>query len=169
LIRKEEIPEGCGLIYVYPDSMAMRKIIRPKFREIEHPVEILLHIIFWKEKSNPYPFFSSKAEYFNAWLKHRKLDSDLAYSLKGALREEINKVRRENDNLKADLKYQEKTVKEYEILKNKLNELGIHGYGIHQILTALDERLKVKVPNSVKRDLEAIQKSAGHVLSLLVG
>jgi hypothetical protein len=163
LIKKEEIPEGCGLIYVYPETMAMRKIIRPKFRKIEHPVEILLYIVFWKKSSNPYPFFNSKAEFFKAWLENKENNRNLGYNVSKALQKEFEKLRNVDDKNKR----LEKDLESFEKLKNMLRQEGVRFYGDLEMLSEVSKRLKTTVPNDILQNLKNIQQSSSQIISKL--
>lgn len=163
LIKKEEIAEGCGLIYVYPETFAMRRVVKAQFREIGHPVEILLYALFWKEKSNRYPFFNDRAEYFEAWLKNRELNWQLGDKVSKAIREELDKLR----NVQYKNEQLEKDLVSFNKLKELLRQESCRFYDDTEMLKEVTKRLRVTVPNDFLRSLKNIQEDSGRLISRL--
>lgn len=156
MIKKEEVPEGCGLIYVYPDTFAMRKIVRPKFRDIKDPVEILLHVIFWKTASQEYPFFNSKREYFKTWLENKKFDYLLGRQVSKYMTEQISKTEgiiAENEKLKIKLQV-------YEEIKTILKDKGFSAFAEQNFPDRLREALSYSIPKQAKANIESILRCA---------
>lgn len=146
LIKKEEIDERCGLIYVYP-SGTKRIIKRAKFRDIEPPVDILLYLIMWHIKPQPHPFFDNKLDYFAAWLERKEYSHALGYEVSKSFAkkvEEIRDIQERNEELEDQLK-------NFAEIKAVCREFNIWG-SYHSTLSVEDlrKRLSGTIPPDTK-------------------
>lgn len=160
LIKKEEVAEGCGLIYVYPETGAMRKVVKAKFRNIEPPHEIMLHALMWRETSNPYPFHSSKREYFQSWLEHKRMDNCLGENVSRELSKEIfsyRSIKENNQRLQKDLVTFEK-------IKQLLRQDGLRFCDEEDLLEKLEKRIKTTTSSMATHQVKDIKISAENIL-----
>lgn len=94
LIKKDELPEGVGLIYYDPNAKRMLNTVKKAlYRQIEEPVGVYKYIIYSRLEEDRFPFFEERAEYAEDYLADRaykknvglKLGSKLAQDLQIAL------------------------------------------------------------------------------------
>lgn len=75
LIKKDELPDGVGLIYYDPTAKQVLHIVKKaQYRVIDDPVGVYKYIIFSRLQEDRLPFYEDKAEYAKAYLedKHYK-------------------------------------------------------------------------------------------------
>lgn len=166
LIKKDEIEDDCGLIYVYPDSYATRVVKKAKYREIEPPIDILLYLIMWRVQPPQFPYFDDKLDFFRYWLERKEFSHDLGYKVAKSFRkklEEIQDVERENRSLK-------KKLEEFDKIKTICSQHRIYSSFSHTIdLNELEKRLNGSVPSDMDRYIREIESGLNKIKSSMGG
>lgn len=94
LIRKDELPDGVGLIYYDPEAkQVLRTVKKAQYRQIDEPVGVYKYLIFSRLDEDRIPFYEDRAEYAKDYLEDRArkkavggvLGSRLALDLTAAL------------------------------------------------------------------------------------
>lgn len=94
LIRKDELPEGVGLIYYDPEAKKVLNTVKKAlYREIDDPVGVYKYIIYSRLEEERIPFYEDRADYARDYLEDKaykkiigdKLGSKLAKDLQDAL------------------------------------------------------------------------------------
>ena len=94
LIRKEELPDGVGLIYYDPEAKRVLSTAKKAlYRQIEEPVGVYTYIIYSRLDEDRIPFYEDKAEYAKEYLEDKarkkyvgdRLGSKMAQELQEAL------------------------------------------------------------------------------------
>lgn len=94
LIKKEELPDGVGLLYYDHDKQAIsRAVKKAQYREIDEPVGLYKYIIFSRLDEDRIPFYEDRAEYAKDYLEDKaikhiiggKLGTRMAMDLQDAL------------------------------------------------------------------------------------
>lgn len=159
LIKKDEISENTGLIYYYPDSGCLRRVKKAPYREIDHPVEVLIYMLMWRvEDGSKYPFFNKKQEYFKEWIKNKEFNYRLGKEVAQAISERVKKVEdieAENNRLKGRLE-------DYEAIKQVCKDAGMGAWGY--LAKDLEKRLQTTFPPGIVNDLEWIVKTSNNIL-----
>lgn len=114
LIRPEELPDDIGLIYYNPEKDTLHTRRKGKIRNIEMPYEMLYYIIMTRLDNERHPFFNSKREYFEEYIRDKIDTKTLAFRVRTKLITQVEKMEYENDSLKREL---EQLKKDSEILK----------------------------------------------------
>lgn len=167
LIKKEEIADDVGLIYVYPETHILRTIKKAQFREIKPPVDILIYLLMWRvEDGSKFPFYSNKRDYFKAWLKNKADDYCLGSEVGKAFDEKLRKAKEidsENKNLKEKLT-------DYENIKQICIKHKIFGYGLrNDYASELEQRLKVTLPPEIVQKIQEINNASERILARIEG
>lgn len=144
MIDRAELPESIGLMYYDPDKKAITTRKKAIYRKIEYTPEMLLYIIFSRLESDRYPFFSSKQEYFEAYLAGKHDNRMLASAIRTKLVEENVRLEREVEKLERFSRQFE----EYRIIKAVLDKHMIWGYG-EEMGKRLDKALSSKCPDNI--------------------
>jgi len=71
LIEKSELPTEIGLIWYNPDKKSLTVKKKPLYRKIEIDADLLMYVIMNRLEKDRIPFYSSKAEHFQAWLDNK--------------------------------------------------------------------------------------------------
>jgi len=128
MVQREEVPLEIGLIWYDPEKKSLTTKKKPPPREIEISVDMLLYIIYRRLEPERIPFYSSKAEYFRAWLDNKRAYRELGYEVKGKLVSEIERL--EAELRKADrFERGGHMRKEYEAIVKTMRDNGLPEYG----------------------------------------
>ena len=162
MIKPEEIPENVGLIYYYLDSGSLRTVKKAVHRQIETPIDLLLYCIISRIKSDRYPFFSNKQDYFKGWIENKKLDYDLGRNVSKAFNEKI----KEFDAISERNKELVRENYEYQAVKEVLKK---HNIKRHWGDTAkdLNEALSNGFTPEIKQGLNNIIDGSNKILKYL--
>lgn len=94
LIRKEELPDGVGLIYYDPEAKTVLHTVKKAlYRAIDDPVGVYKYIIYSRLEEDRIPFYEDKAIFAKDYLEDKsykkaigdQLGSKLAHELQDAL------------------------------------------------------------------------------------
>ncbi|HYG60717.1 MAG TPA: MmcB family DNA repair protein [Symbiobacteriaceae bacterium] len=156
LIKPEELPEDVGLVWVNADGgYSVRRAAL--FRPIEIPWEMLYYLVISRMDHERHPFFSSRREYFEAFVADRADRAALKYRVStkwaGLLKELQEKVSAAEHTAKKA----EKGLKALEVLR----EFNVYtGYGDDFNDFELRQRLTT---GAGKRAVAAVQRAAVHL------
>lgn len=158
VIKPEEVPEQAGLLWSSTNGTRLYTKKKAPYREIAPPEDLMLYVlmqyaptggdannVFWERRY--YGEGADKRRYWKDWLEEKKLDYELGYKVSKGIRkridEEINKVQRENANLREENN-------ELKRLKEAASAAGISLYQY----TDYGEKLKeiVSTVNYIKRN-----------------
>lgn len=155
LISKEELPDNVGLIYYYPDSGTLRKKKKALWRDIEEPVGVYKYIIFSRLDQERIPFYESRAEYAEDYLKDKAYKRQLGKTLGTRL---TNDLQEAYDRLET-LKSTEKKINLLDEIKAVLQKhnIGTFCWNNEEYIKELEEALGSAYPkelDKVTSDLE---------------
>lgn len=159
MIDRAELPETIGLMYYDPEKKTLQTRKKAIFRKIEYTPELLLYIIYSRLDSDRYPFFSSKQEYFKAYLDGKYDNRVLARAIKTKLVEDNVRLEQQIEALRG-FERQYETHKE---IMEVLHKHHIYGFRAKDIAEELDKALSSKCPD----DISDIRRSMERVLERL--
>ena len=140
LIDRTELPNDIGLMYYNPVSKCLTTKKKAIHRNIEVNADMLLYIIMNRLDSDRLPFYSSKTEYWNDWLKNKINDRELGYMVRSKLLDRIRELEQENkrySNFKEERS-------ELESIHKVMNKHNISVW--HNVAEKLDEALSKSYP-----------------------
>lgn len=97
MIKKEEIPEGMGLMEYILEKKALRIKKRSPWNNIALDIDFLWRIIISHKRSDEYPFFSSKAEYAQAYIEDKANKKRIGYELGSIIAMELQELKRDKE------------------------------------------------------------------------
>lgn len=106
LIKKDELPDGVGLIYYDPNAKTvLRTVKKALYRQIEEPVGVYKYIIYSRLEEDRFPFYEDRAAYARDYLEDKaykksigdRLRSKMAYDFQNALERLDNLSGREDE------------------------------------------------------------------------
>lgn len=166
LIDPEELPKEIGLIYYNPEKDCLftkRKAI-PKV--IELPTEMFYYIIMSQIEPERHPFFSSRREFFEAFVRDKTERKNLGYEVRFKLNEYIREMERKAKEAERLAERYEQDSKELECLKQTLRSCGVNTLS-WRWKEDLEKTLKSGVPLGIDRQIENAISSLQSVLEKL--
>lgn len=120
VIEPDEIPEDIGLIYYNPEKRNLWTSRRGAYKKIDPPVDMFRYLIM-RWDGQDYPFFSSKREYFEEYVRDKVDKKNLGYHVKSKMAQDIVELARQVESLKRELEasYMQRTFKS---VKEKLEQ-----------------------------------------------
>lgn len=159
IIRKEECPPGCGLMWYNPETGNIVTKLRAVWNNVEPDPMMLMHIIMNRLDSDRLPFFSDREEYIREYLKMRDSRKLFGASFRSALIQENQALQKRIAELDR-AKLLENSVKEtMEVLKAE----GVSCWSVSQMPQAVARAIRRTMPV----DLEQIQYAAEGILKTL--
>lgn len=154
LLKPEEIPAPAGLMTVSGTGNVLFKKKRAEWREVVIPDSIFRYVLFTRTKVTRENRGNDKRLFWENWLKEKKIDQSFGWSVRGAIRKEIDdrilKVEAESKALA------EKHHK-YEDIRRMLERLGINE---SRWLSVFDVESKIKeLKRAVPQELEIAVRS----------
>lgn len=148
LIKPEELSEDVGLIYYNPEKDTIFTKKQALFREIEIPIDMLLYLItarYSKDYKDPYPFFNSRKDFFEAWLQDKTQKQELGWNVKNRMSKLVEELQEENKKLRDEKEQEEDYKSQVERAKQIMKDAGISPhYWRDEWLENLREALKTK-------------------------
>lgn len=100
LIRKDELPDGVGLIYYDPEAKkVLHTVKKALYRKIEEPVGIYRYIIYSRLSQDRIPFYESRAEYAKDYLADKAYKRCIGSSLGSKMARELQQALERLDRL----------------------------------------------------------------------
>ena len=155
MIDRTELSESIGLMYYDPEKKALTTRKKAIFRSIEYSPDLLLYIIFSRLDSDRYPFFSSREEYFRAYVEHRKSCQELGHLVSSRLVQETAELSRQ---LEAVERFRREN-NEYREIEKVLEAHHIWRWSSKTRAQSLDEALSRTCPedvSSIRKTLEGV-------------
>jgi hypothetical protein len=173
LIKKEDVPECCGLLQTTEDGTKLRLIKRALIREIETPVEMLKFILICRAKiiNNGLVEWQENKDYWAEWYTNKKENQLLGRSYSKKLRQVLD------DQIKAVQTKQQALEKEIEGLeefKKIAEDLGIRNFASYASKKYAVDKLKEKITaetvvnflNMTIKNIESIKYSVQSMLNV---
>lgn len=129
LIHPEELPKEVGLIYYNRDKDCISTKRKALYRPIEISNEMLMYIIMAKLDSDRHPFFSSKREYFEAWVENKADNKELGYRIGKKMAQLLEDTTKENKTLSRQVAEMES---DFTLSKEIQKILLKHGFSVHR-------------------------------------
>lgn len=92
LIDRTELPAEIGLMCYDSEKGALTTKKKATYRKIEVSADMLLYIIMTRLDSDRLPFYSDRAEYYQAWVDGKTSNKELGYQVKNKLVTEIRRL-----------------------------------------------------------------------------
>jgi hypothetical protein len=157
VIKENEVPEACGLIYV-SDKGTLKIVKKAHHRDIEIPEDLFIYIIMSRIESDRYPFHESKSHYWRDWLDNKIEDRKLGIIIKSKLLEKINLLTSQVNKLEI---YKRK----YEDIEKVLTGHGIMGWNyLEDLKSALSSGFNTSINNDIKQIIkfsESLKRKMG--------
>ncbi len=157
LVKKEELPEGVGLIYYDPDTQGLRTVKKALYRQIEEPVGLYKYIIFSKLEEDRIPFYEDRAEYAKDYLADKKDKLYVGCALGTKLAKDV-----EEANLRLErLRQEESYINNWKQVKEVLVNHGILGWRWDKNehwLEDLDKALSGSYPKELDSVLDDLRR-----------
>lgn len=180
VIKKEELPAEVGLYYVTTGGdKLIRKKVAPRRMDIVIPESIFRYILMWRTKVCRDTEAGSGREYWENWLKEKRVDSlfgnHVSKCIRKAVNEKIFKVQNENQELRAKNSDLVRVNKELADIKKLVEDLGFNldfmGWGnmdrikekIEAINKGLPEGLMEYLVNTI-RNMESFRETLSQAL-----
>jgi len=167
LIKPDELPEDVGLIYYNPEKDCISTKRKAAFRVIEIPWEMLYYLVISRLDSDRHPFFSSRREYLQAWVRDKAERRELAYMVSDKMRELVRDVERRESALKRKEHEMREDLDQFVRIKKILEDHGIRAYGWRvesELSEALNRGITLHVARTVdklRKDVEELVKAVG--------
>lgn len=152
MIDRTELPETIGLMYYDPERKTLQTKKKAIFRKIEYNPEMLLYIIYSRLESDRYPFFSTKQEYFKAYLDGKCDNRVLANSIKTKMAEENARLERQLEAMQGF----ERQYETYREIMRVLHKHNIYGWRSN-CAKELDDVLSRKCPVDISKIVEGME------------
>lgn len=154
MIDRTELPESVGMMYYDPERKTITTRKKAIYRKIEYSPEMLLYIIFFRLDSDRYPFFSSKQEYFEAYLAGKSDNRVLGHAVRTALVKDNARLENELEALREF----ERQYEAHKAIMEVLHKHHIWGYRGKDIGDELDKALSSKCPNDISDILRSAER-----------
>ncbi|MBR6859743.1 MAG: hypothetical protein IKM73_00280 [Acidaminococcaceae bacterium] len=145
MINRTELPESVGLMYYDPEKKTLTTKKKAIYRKIEYSPDLLLYIIYSRLDSDRYPFFDSKREYFEEYVRQKRNSKDLGRMVSSRMAQENKALIKEIENLNV-------FKKQYDIHRAIMSVLEKHNvcwWKPDQIAADLDKRLSRACPEDI--------------------
>lgn len=120
LIKAEELADDVGLVYYNPGTEGLYTAKKALYRDIGFPpAEMLHYILMWRQSSDHHPFFSSRRDQLEAWVRDKGEREALGRLVSGAIREELKRLAEVAGKAERD-------AQRYRRLRDQLDALGVH-------------------------------------------
>jgi len=127
LIDVSEMDQSVGLIYYNPEKSSFYTKKKSLFRNVDIPADLYLYIIFSRLNDQPYPFFSSKREYFQEWLNNKINNRELSYKVKSKIIDELRRLDIDKETFDRYKKENETYYQLLRLIRIQSNEWTISG------------------------------------------
>ncbi|KKL00924.1 hypothetical protein LCGC14_2627870 [marine sediment metagenome] len=165
LIQPPEVPGEVGLLWAAKTGTRLYTKAKAAHRDIEIPEPVWRYVLMCRAViTREHRVGQGQREFWEAWLKQKKLDREFGYRVSKALRERVNSkivdVEIENKRLK-------KLVDQYDDIRQMLTSLGINPESEWEcrednVLSRL-ERAREILPSGLLWDLDNLSKTASQV------
>ncbi len=143
VVEPQDLPDGVGLIHYNPEKMTLRTKKKAVYKSIEIPRDMLYYLIISKVDSDKYPFFSSKREYFEEYIRNKKECKRLGWRVSTKMAKDIQELAEGNEELQRKLERTDCYKEELDKIKAVCRDAGIHTYN------DWDKELKRALSNGV--------------------
>lgn len=93
LIRKEELPDGVGLIYYDPEAKkVLHTVKKALYRKIDEPIGIYRYIIYSRLSQERIPFYENRAEYARDYLEDRAYKRGIGSALGSKMAKDLQQA-----------------------------------------------------------------------------
>lgn len=170
VIKPEECPEPCGLMYVASTGNRLFTKKRAPWREVTIPEEVFRYILMCRVRIIASDFNGSseqssreaRTKYWRQWLEDRKASKKLGYSVSEHIARHVDDVEREIELLRTKHK-------NYDDIRQVLVECG-WGPNSEQWITGQNfkdriERMKNDIPDGLCGSLRQLQASITQTLN----
>ncbi|MDD5649379.1 MAG: MmcB family DNA repair protein [Candidatus Nanoarchaeia archaeon] len=175
MISVSEIPLEVGLIYVSKNETKL--IIRKKAvkRQIEEPINVLKYILMYRTKIERECSIESNKDYWKNWQKEKSENIEIgrisSKRLKQLFEEKIEKISKENDELKFKNEVLIEQHKRYDDVKEMLLNAGLSEFDIRPIrvkyaVEKLINKLDQKVPEQFKNAIISINNYTKELIDI---
>ncbi|MEN1969000.1 MmcB family DNA repair protein [Lentibacillus sp. N15] len=157
LIKPEELPDDIGLIYYNPEKKTLTTRRKGRIRDIEMPYEMLYYIIMNRLDNVQHPFFTTKREYFEEYIRGKLNSQQLGREVNSKLIDEVARLESENMSLKRE---NEKLNENSETVKEIAKVLRKHGFNFRyrwKFAEDIDQALSTALPPHLERGLRDIK------------
>lgn len=157
LITPDEIPEDIGLIYYNPEKRTLNTRRKGRIRDIEMPYQMLYYIIMNRLDNVHHPFFSTRHEYFEEYIRGKVNSRQLGREVSSKLIDEVSRLESENMSLKRE---NENLNEGSEVVKEIAKVLRKHGFNFHyrwRFAEDIDRALSTSLPPHLERDLREMK------------
>lgn len=155
LITKDELDEGVGLYWYYPESGKIIAQRQPKYRHIDIPAKMYQYIIMSKLNSDRHPFYSSSREYFEAWIADKAERNSLANHVSGKLQTEMIELR---TGAKSMERIRERYESDHKLLQQVIAVLREKGLSINSWSDSWQDELRQALAGGLNPNASRILK-----------
>lgn len=165
MIQPEELPTDVGLIWYSPEKQTTWTKRAATFRDIEIPWEMLYYLVICRTDSDRHPFFSTRREFLEAWVKDKETRRELGFYVSNKISKEINDLKQQIQKLKREADAGKWAVCEIERVRIVLNRVGLRtGYGWDN---ELEQALKSGMHPGLARSVEAMDRELQRMKALI--
>jgi len=133
MIKPDELPDGIGLVYVYPDSFYVKTVKRAKASKVDIDPAFFMYILMNKIDSDHLPFFDDRREALRAWADGRIQDETLAMKIRSKIAQTMWSLGNRIDGLRH----------ENNLLRKVLSDIGFDVNSIYTRTLDSDDRRRL--------------------------
>lgn len=161
LIQPPEVPAEVGLLWASKNGTRLYTKAKAAHREVTIPETVWRYVLMCRAKITREHHTGNRREYWEEWLKQKRVDLDFGYRVGKAIRqrveEEVVEARHENERL-------EKLMKHYDDIRALLKELDLDPncqwrsstFNVEKKI----EQARRLLPDGLLRDLENVAAAA---------
>lgn len=161
LIQPDELPSVVGLYWVNPEDGKLKQVRKPVLRPMQElPTWLLYYVVISRLEPDRHPFFPSTREYITAFVEDKAERWALGSRFKTRLTQEVARLEKENEDLRARLHQEENQFARLERALKAVN-LPADGWNLQTELMRLRESARVGMDRDA---LLSLQISAEKIL-----
>jgi len=169
MIKKEELKGGsAGLIYYRQGKTTpLWTALKAPYRDIEIPVQMVMHILFSKLDSDRYPFFKERQEYFEQWLEEKKSSRQIGWEVGTQIWQRLANHEEKKKLYDRTIERWKKDNEKIESIRNLLKKYDVHFYNHESMIEELEDRLKCGVNPQIKSRVNRIKRNVEEIEMML--
>lgn len=152
MIDPKELPSQVGLLVCSANATRLYCKKKAPIRDNETPENVWRYILMWRAEIRSEHTVNRDREFWEEWLKHRRIDHEFGANVGGAIRKAFNeKVR----GIEYEHKKLEERLSKYADLERLLETLGVDGDGwdVKERVKRQAARMKTLFPAGLEEEL----------------
>ncbi len=157
LIKAGELPDEIGLVLYNKETGRLRASRRPTYKQIDPPIEMLMYLIM-RWDNQPYPFFSSKRDFFESWLDNKKYNKILGKTISGELGQYIQDLAEKLEEAEIKLKL-DRRGQCYDEIKKAVEEFSGRDMWDRDVVRTVKSVLSDGLPPAIEFSIDQLERT----------